>query len=265
MTVATFSNELLGANIRSVDTASVAGSGTPAPQFKPGWVTSGDAGSEFIYVSMVLTNGQTLTDGQLVQYDNNYAASLVTTANAIRGASAGVLRVSPAFVAPAAGTYYAWAQRCGIAPVNAASTAVGNTVAETTATAGTIGAPASPTATSKLISGLYLAATNQTFAGTTAVASNQVTGVNLTTLATGLFVGQAVAGTGIPGGTTIAAIFAGQGNSFPLGAAPAASPGSPTNATVVLSANATAAGTPTITATGVLEAYVNWPYIDKTN
>ncbi|WP_375453717.1 hypothetical protein [uncultured Methylobacterium sp.] len=265
MTVASFSNEVLGANIRSVDTASVAGSGTPAPQFKLGWVTTGDAGSEFVYVAITLTAGQTLTDGQLVQYDNNYTASLVTTANAIRGASVGVVRVSPAFVAPAAGTFYVWAQRCGIAPVAAAATAVGNTLAETTATAGTAGAPASPTVGSKLISGLYFAATSQTFAGTAAVGSTLITGVNLSTLTTGLFVGQAVSGTGIPGGATIAAIYAGQGNSFPLGGTPPVSPGSPTNATIVLSAAATAAGTPTITATGILEAYVNWPYLDKTN
>lgn len=265
MTVASFSNEVLGGNIRNVDTASVAGSGTPAPQFKLGWVTTGDAGSEFVYVAIALTAGQTLSEGQLVQYDNNYTASLVTTANAIRGASLGALRVSPAFVAPAAGTYYVWAQRCGIAPVAAAATAQGNTLAETTATAGTAGAPATSTTGSKLISGLYLAATNQTFTGQVTNGSAQVTGVNLTALTTGLFVGQTVTGTGIPGGTTIAAIYAGAGNSFPLGQIPPAAPGSVSNATIVLSAAATASGNPTLTAAGIVEAYVNWPYIDKTN
>lgn len=233
---------LPGANPFALEGPVTAGTGQLGPQQKPGNVASaeGDCGSEFVYCKLVLGSTTTLADGQLYVVDKAYTMTLLTTTNSPRGNNVVVCRVNQANVI--AGTYYVWAQRAGNCPVVA--TGVGNALAETTATGGTANFTNTPTTTTKYIVGLYLYATNQTFTATTTTGSNVLT---LPSSLDDVSLGAAIAGTGIPGSTTISKIDR-------------------VANTVTLSANATANGsTITMTLTGVLTANVAWPYIDKTN
>lgn len=166
MTTTTFQNELPGANPFKLDGPSVAGSGVPLPQFKPGTtVALGDAGAEFIYVSLTLGSTTTLTDGQVFTFDKDYSASLLTTTSGVRGNEVGVGRVNQANVA--AGTYYIWLQRAGHVKVLSSASAPAAQLVETTATGGQINAAASPTVGSKRVVGLYLQVSNGGSVGTT--------------------------------------------------------------------------------------------------
>lgn len=282
MSVASFNNEYFGANIRFVDQAG-SGQGSNIPQIKPGTVVTGDNGGEFIYVSMSLAAGAVLSDGLAVVYDNNYQGALLYAATAggtvalptansnIKGACVGIVRVSPTFTAPTAATYYLWVQRAGMAPVAAASGSVGGNLVNTTSstTPGVLDGNATATnAGARQVTGLtFVPTAAPSFSVTTTNGSASLTGVNLSAVGQGVFVGQAIAGTGIPAGALIGAIQAGQNASFPLGNVPAGYPGSLTNATLLLvnssgaPVTATASGTVTATVSGLQEAYVNWPYL----
>lgn len=233
------------------------GQSGPLPSFNYGTVVAGAAEGEFVYVKIAISGAPvTVNQGDLVTWDQNFNAALSTTTASIRGQSAGTFFIGGSFgnaangpftyVFPTNGTYGIWVQRAGISLVKCAATVGATNLAETTATAGQINAPASATVGSKLITGLYIPAASATFTANTTNGSPTLT--NISTV-TGIYPNQAVAGTGIPGSTTIVSIN-----------------GNPGSYTITLSANATASGTAvTVTATGYLEGLLHWPYIDKTN
>ncbi|MHC2216499.1 hypothetical protein [Rhizobium leguminosarum] len=261
MSVATIQSDRLGANPFVVEGPIVSGSGIPGPNFSLGAVAGGDRESEWVYCQLVLASQTTLQPGQWFQWTRDYVASLLTTAAAVVGQRCGVfsgaaqpptLTGSPVgAITLAAGTYYIWLQRNGQAPSQVATATAALVVAETTTTAGQASAPASATATTKAIANVNFAAANQTFTATTVNGSNLLTSLSGLTAGSGPFIGAAVSGTGIPGGTTISGI-----TYSPSGVVQS----------ITLSANATANGTGiTITATGVLEATLMRPFLSKVN
>ncbi|NEK55592.1 hypothetical protein GUK36_40910, partial [Rhizobium leguminosarum] len=154
-----------------------------------------------------------LQPGQWFQWTRDYVASLLTTAAAVVGQRCGVFSgaaqpptitggpVGAITLAP--GTYYVWLQRNGQAPALVATATAALVVAETTTTAGQASAPASATATTKAIANVNFAAANQTFTATTVNGSNLLTSLSGLNAGSGPFIGAAVSGTGISGGTTI--------------------------------------------------------------
>lgn len=235
----------------------ITGKSGPLPSFRVGEVVSGDQEAEFVFLLFTVGSAPlTVNQGDLFQWDNNGVATQLTTAAGVRGQSVGAFYLGgrygdPAatpfsYVFPVTGTYGMWVQRSGVSLLKAAAAAAAGNLAETTATVGQANAPASATVGSKLIVGLYLAQTNVAFTANTTNGSPTLTNISSTA---GLYPGQTVAGTGIPGSSTIASIN-----------------GNPGNYTITLSANATATGTAVaVTANGYVEAYFKWPYIDKTN
>lgn len=159
MTVASIQIDRMGANPFAIEGPVVLGSGVIAPQFKLGEVTDGDAGAEWIYCKLVLASITTLGVGDVYTWDKSFTATLLSTSNSPRGQQVGVGCV--ALASAPVGTYFIWLQRSGQALVNVvATTPLANTLMETTATAGTVGAPTTPTVTSKLILGAVLTAAN---------------------------------------------------------------------------------------------------------
>ncbi|WP_029874391.1 hypothetical protein [Rhizobium leguminosarum] len=261
MSVASIQSDRLGANPFVVEGPIVSGSGIPGPNFSLGAVAGGDRESEWVYCQLVLASQTTLQPGQWFQWTRDYVASLLTTAAAVVGNRCGVfsgaaqpptLTGGPiGAITLAAGTYYIWLQRNGQAPSQVATATAALVVAETTTTAGQASAPASATATTKAIANVNFVAANQTFAATTVNGSNLLTSLSGLNAGSGPFIGAAVSGTGIAGGTTIAGI-----TYSPNGVVQS----------ITLSANATANGTGiTITATGVLEATLMRPFLSKVN
>ncbi|OHV23846.1 hypothetical protein EOS93_28160 [Rhizobium sp. RMa-01] len=261
MSVATIQSDRLGANPFVVEGPIVSGSGIPGPNFALGAIAGGDRESEWVYCQLVLAAQTTLQPGQWFQWTRDYVASLLTTAAAVVGQRCGVfsgaaqpptLTGGPVgAITLAAGTYYIWLQRNGQAPSQVASATAALVVAETTATAGQASAPASATATTKAIANVNFAAANQTFTANTVNGSNLLAGIAGLSAGSGPFIGAAVSGTGIAGGTTIAGI-----TYSPNGVVQS----------ITLSANATANGTGiTVTATGVLEATLMRPFLSKVN
>ncbi|MBB2687336.1 UNVERIFIED_ORG: hypothetical protein GGD47_004967 [Rhizobium etli] len=261
MSIATIQSDRLGANPFVVEGPIVSGSGIPGPNFALGAVAGGDRESEWVYCQLVLAAQTTLQPGQWFQWTRDYAASLLTTAAAVVGQRCGVfsgaaqpptLTGGPVgAITLAAGTYYIWLQRNGQAPSQVASATAALVVAETTTTAGQASAPASATVGTKAIANVNFAAANQTFTATTVNGSSLLTGLAGLNAGSGPFIGAAVAGTGIAGGTTIAGI-----SYSPNGIVQS----------ITLSANATANGTGiTVTATGVLEATLMRPFLSKVN
>ncbi|WP_017963380.1 hypothetical protein [Rhizobium leguminosarum] len=261
MSVASIQSDRLGANPFVVEGPIVSGSGVPGPNFSLGAVAGGDRESEWVYCQLVLASQTTLQPGQWFQWTRDYVASLLTTATAVVGQRCGVfsgaaqpptLTGGPVgAITLAAGTYYVWLQRNGQAPSQVATATAALVVAETTTTAGQASAPASATATTKAIANVNFAAANQTFTATTVNGSNLLTSLSGLNAGSGPFIGAAVSGTGIAGGTTISGI-----TYSPSGVVQS----------ITLSANATANGTGiTITATGVLEATLMRPFLSKVN
>jgi hypothetical protein len=159
MTTATYITAPLGANPTVLYAAGTLGDGTVQPQFKLGAVAFGDSRSKFMFVKWAPGSTTSLSDGHVFVVDKDFTASLITTSNASRGQYVGVGRVTSA--SNAAGTYYLWLQIEGGAPVQVvATTPLANTVMETTATAGVLGAPTSATASSKAVNGITLTAAN---------------------------------------------------------------------------------------------------------
>ncbi|MCV9942995.1 hypothetical protein [Rhizobium sp. BT-175] len=261
MSIATFQTDRLGANPFVVDGPFVPGSGVPSPQFALGSSTLGDREAEFVFCRLVLASQTTLQPGQWFQWTRDYDASLLTTAAAVVGQRCGVFAgaAQPPTIAGgpvgaitlAAGTYYIWLQRNGQAPAQVTTATAALVVAETTTTAGVANAPASATVGTKAIANVNFAAANQTFTATTVNGSPVLTNLTGVSVGSGPFIGASVAGTGIPGGTTIAGL-----TYSPSGVIQS----------ITLSANATANGTGiTVTATAVLEATLMRPYLSKTN
>ncbi|ANP84589.1 hypothetical protein [Rhizobium leguminosarum] len=261
MSIASIQSDRLGANPFVVEGPIVSGSGIPGPNFSLGAVAGGDRESEWVYCQLVLASQTTLQPGQWFQWTRDYVASLLTTAAAVVGQRCGVFSgaaqpptltggpVGAITLAP--GTYYIWLQRNGQAPSQVATATAALVVAETTTTAGQASAPASATATTKAIANVNFAAANQTFTATTVNGSNLLTSLSGLNAGSGPFIGAAVSGTGISGGTTISGI-----TYSPSGVVQS----------ITLSANATANGTGiTITATGVLEATLMRPFLSKVN
>ncbi|MBY5867095.1 hypothetical protein [Rhizobium leguminosarum] len=261
MSIASIQSDRLGANPFVVEGPIVSGSGIPGPNFSLGAVAGGDRESEWVYCQLVLASQTTLQPGQWFQWTRDYVASLLTTAAAVVGQRCGVFSgaaqpptltggpVGAITLAP--GTYYVWLQRNGQAPALVATATAALVVAETTTTAGQAGAPASATATTKAIANVNFAAANQTFTANTVNGSNLLTSLSGLNAGSGPFIGAAVSGTGISGGTTISGI-----TYSPSGVVQS----------ITLSANATANGTGiAITATGVLEATLMRPFLSKVN
>jgi hypothetical protein len=261
MTIATSQTDRLGANPFVVEGPIVAGSGIPGPNFALGTISWGAKEAEWVYCKLVLASTTTLQPGQWFQWDRDYTATLLTTAAAVVGYRCGVFvgasqaptqSGGPAgTVSLAAGTYYIWVQRNGEAPAMVSTATAALVVAETTATAGLANAPASATATSKAIANVNFQAANQTFTATTVNGSPVLSALGSVTSDGGPFIGAAIAGTGIPGSTTISGI-----TYTPSGVVQS----------ITMSANATANGTAiTVTATGVLEATLMRPFLSKVN
>lgn len=220
----------------------------PGNQFKLGTTLEGDAGSVFIFCTLVLGSTTSLTPGQAYTIDKDFTATLLTTANSPRGTSVGFSQVYQA--SNLAGTYYLWLQIKGHGPSAAIASSAANALAETSATAGSVNYNNTPTSTTKKIVGLYLLQASQTFTATIVNGSAVITlvpGANITDIN----LGAAITGTGIPASTTIISIVKStNGNTY----------------TITMSANATASNTAvTVTAVGIITADILYPYIDLTN
>lgn len=266
MTIAKVQTGNIGANPFSIEgpfPSTVTGSGLPGPNFTLGYVSYGDSEAEWVYCKMTLAGTTTITPGMWMQWDKDYNAIFVTTATAVVGQRAGILSVTSAPLTVSggpignqsllAGVYYVWVQRAGQAPAVVSGTITPNlVVAETTATAGTLACPASPTATTKQITPVSFSAANFAFTGTITNGSPIITVLSAAaTTGSGPFIGATVAGTGIPGATTVTGITL-----SPSG----------TLQTITMSANATASTAAlAITATLVLEVSLQWAYVAKVN
>lgn len=262
MSVSKAQTERFGANPFVVEGPIVLGSGVPAANFTLGSVCWGDSEAEWVYCSLALGSTTTLAPGTWMQWDKDYNASLLTTANAVVGQRVGVF--SGANQAPtisggpagsvtlAAGTYFIWVQRSGqAASIVTAAVTPNLVIAETTATAGAINAPASPTVTTKQITPVSFSAANKTFTATTTNGSTLLTVLSGASVGSGPFIGATVTGTGIPASTTVTGL-----TYSPSG----------TIQSITISNAATANGTAiTITATGVLEIGLMWAYLAKVN
>lgn len=237
------------------------GTGIPGPNFTLGSVSWGDSEAEWVYVKLTLGSTTVMQPGLWLQWDKDYNATLLTTAAAVVGLNCGTfggpnaptLAGGPsATQSLAAGVYYIWVQRAGqSAAVVGAGVTASLLVAETTTTAGQLLVPASPTVTTKQITPVSFAAANFTFTATTVNGSPTLTLLSGASNGSGPFLGATVSGTGIPGSTTVTGL-----TYSPSGTVTA----------VTLNNNATANGTAiTITAVGVLEVSLKWPYIGKIN
>jgi hypothetical protein len=260
MTVATYQTLNFGANPAIIDGPSTLGSGVIVPNYKLGHVSYGDCESEYVYVKLTLAAPTIVIPGQAYWLDDDYNATLLSTASSPRGAKV-VIACANSVTALPAGAYFMWCLRSGQFPVAAVTITVAVTaggVAETSATAGSINTPAAAaTVGSKLIVGLYYTKAPATFTATTTVGSAVLTGpFTGVSTASGPFAGAAIAGTGIPASTIIQSIQV-AGNvvqSITMG-----------NAAGAL-VNATASGSAiVVTPTLMGEARVMWAYIDKTN
>lgn len=265
MSIATSQTERFGANPFVVEgpfIAGVTGTGIPAPNFALGSVSWGPSEAEWVYCALVLGSTTTLQPGQWFQWDKNYTATLLTTAAAVVGNRAGVFSgaAQPPTISGGpvgtitltAGTYYIWIQRAGQAPALTSGTVTPNIlVAETTASAGTLAVPASPTVSTKQITPVSFSAANFTFTATNTLNSPTLTALSGASIGSGPFIGATVAGTGIPGSTTIIGV-----TYSPAGVVQA----------ITMSANATSSNAGiTVTATNVGEVGLLWPYIGKVN
>jgi len=236
--------------------AGVSNQGAPQPTWRLGMVVSGDLGSEFVYARLLLGGTTDLLPGQAYQLDKDYNAVLLTTANAVLNQEVVVLNVW----APqtAAGTYFGWFQRAGHVSVQAAAASVATGFGETTATAGQLKFPATPTAGQKSVSptSAYQASSGITFTGNTATGSPTISGVS----AIGeLQLGQVITGTGLPANAIIAAIRR-------TGASWAIDIGANTAGSYATLQNATANGTGvTFTVTSHVTVNFDWPTLNKQN
>jgi hypothetical protein len=257
MTVATFQTAYFGSNPFVLEGPIVAGSGVLGPQFKPGHVAYGDSETEYVYCKLVLGAATTLIPGQAYTIDDDYNATLLSTANSPRGTKVMfLLPNAPSNAQQPAGTYYGWFVRAGKVPVPSNAIVLG-ALAETSTTPGTVNTAVTPTVTSKLIVGLYYTKAPATFTASTTSGSPTLTGpFTGVSIGSGPFVGQTISGAGIPASTTILSV-----NTYANTGSPQ---GSVSSITMSANATATAAGV-TITPSLLGEANVQWCYVDKNN
>jgi hypothetical protein len=257
MTVATFQTAIDGVNPFIVEGPATLGSGVIVPQYRLGHVSYGDAESEWVYCKYTSVSNQVLSPGVLFTVDDDYTATLLTTANSPRGSKVMVCGVGLGYGGQSVTTvtgsvYYMWLARSGQMPCAYTTMATVGNLAETTATGGAANFPNSATVSSKLITGLYITkAVGGTFTGTTTNGSKIVTMAagQLTADSGPSWIGSTLTATGIAASQTVASLI-----------------WTGTNITgLVLSANATASGAVTITNSLVAQARVLWPYVDKTN
>lgn len=261
MTVARYQNENTGANPFVIEGPIVLGSGIPASNFTLGSVVPGDAGAEWVYCKLTLASTTTITTGAFFIWDQDYNASLMTTANASNGLNVGVFSggsISPTQVgvqsAPslAAGVYYIWIQRCGMAPFNVNTANVGSTnnVGESTSTAGQANFPSSPTATTKGFQFASILATPTTFTANTVNGSAVLTGLVGASSWSNLFVGTVLTGTSVAGLSVVSFTQDASGNVT----------------SITMSGNASATGSAiTMTPSKVIQGSLGWPQVFKTN
>jgi hypothetical protein len=240
-----------------VPASGVTSNGIPLPPFKPGMVVTGDLGTEFILCKLVLAAATDLIPGQAYQWDKDYLATILTTAASVLNEEVGFAQIYANQLA--AGTYYVWLGRSGHLPVVCATGTVATGSGETTATAGALKFPASPTAGSKSVSptSAYVASAGFTFTANTVNGSPTLT--NLSSV-TDLCLGALISGTGIPANANIQAIRAVGGGKYAIDI------GTSTSGALSTLQNATATGTAvTITVTGTLPVNVDWPTLNKQN
>ena len=229
------------------------GSGISQPPFAVGTILRGRFKSEFCLVQLTLSATTTLLNGAAVQWDKDYNASLLTTANGVQGYDLGHLQFQALNVP--AGTYYVWAMQAGNGAVQMTGVA-NSTIPETTATTGVLNFPASAnTAGSKAVIAEASYMASKAITVNTTNGSAVLSGVSNADL-NDLNVGATITGAGIPAGSVIAAINTVNGvNSVNL-----------TNGVGGAAATATATATGvTATTAGVLTASIKWPYVGKTN
>jgi len=172
---------------------------------------------------ILLKAGGSITNGHLVAWDSLHSAvSCPTTGNTARPVGVATLGVS-------SGEYF-WAQIAGQTYVKAGASVAAGTPVGVTGT-GSIGASGAGVEVQGMISVIASAGT-VTATGSTV---NGSTTLSVPGGALGFFVGAALSGTGIAGGTTVLAI-------------------SYDEKTVTMSAAATATGTVTVTATFTIPA-----------
>lgn len=175
--------------------------GTNVPNFGP---------SELIHVRHT---GAAMTPGRLVTMDKDFTiADLANTANLGRPAFVSLTNFAAGSTTP----QYGWVMRSGIAPVQYAVAATAGALF----IGGAGQATPTPAAGKQILNAICLIAaasaftrTVQTQSGSKKLSMSRVNGV---------FPGQAVSGTGIPGGTTVASVDPG-GNHVILSAAATAS------------------------------------------
>jgi hypothetical protein len=182
------------------------------PASDPFW-----GGGEFMYVKN--NSGSAIATGVMVVWDQlNNITPVANSANQARS-------VGVAYSNFPAAASWGWVQVSGLTPVSATASVAANTPVGITA-AGQIGATSAGKEIENCISQLPSATTVVIAGGNTTNGSAVV----LMPKTDGWFIGMALSGTGIPGGTTLTAI-------------------APDSRTVTMSANATATGTISVTGT----------------
>jgi hypothetical protein len=92
------------------------------PQYRLGHVAYGDAESEWVYCKYTSVSNQVLQPGLLFTVDDDFTATLLTTANSPRGSKVMVCGVGlgyggQSFTTVTGSVYYVWLARCGQIPV----------------------------------------------------------------------------------------------------------------------------------------------------
>jgi hypothetical protein len=122
MTVATFQTAIDGVNPFVVEGPATLGSGVIVPQYRLGHVAYGDAESEWVYCKYTSVSNLILQPGVLFTVDDDFTATLLTTANSPRGSKVMVCGVGlgyggQSFTTVTGSVYYVWLARCGQIPV----------------------------------------------------------------------------------------------------------------------------------------------------
>jgi hypothetical protein len=224
MTIAQLQYEYAGPKIYLPEGPYGAAGTFPAPGFKPGVVTEGDAEGEFTFLYLDMAAGQTVNQGDAVCWDNGYRAQITgtqATAGAYPvGMSVGTIflggRVGDAAAAPSAGnvwsftaaavgTYGIWAQRAGTSLLKTGTITTQATQPVTDSVdanmKGGIGFVAAGTHSNQVPLG-----TIASCAQSDGFNANTVTGsATLSNVSSFLFLarGQTLSGTGIPTGAVI--------------------------------------------------------------
>src|SRR3982074_1534837 len=121
MTVATFQTAIDGVNPFVVEGPATLGSGVIVPQYRLGHVAYGDAESEWVYCKYTSVSNQVLSPGLLFTVDDDYTATLLTTANSPRGSKVMACGVGlgvngQSVTTVTSSVYYLWLARAGQMP-----------------------------------------------------------------------------------------------------------------------------------------------------